>query len=112
MADLLLDRITDPSPINFNTPSFRHALVMNNARLTRPENVLAFRVEPTIAHKYKGDFFGLLKHLRIDDQYHWFIAYVNGIEDSQMFDGLKTDITIVDNRPIDDFSSAFRTTAG
>lgn len=112
MTALLHTRIADTSPSNFNNSTFRYAMAMNNANLAKAENTQVVTVEPTVAHKYTGDFFGLLKHLRIPDHYHWFIAYANGVEDSQMYDGLLTDIIVIDNRPIDDFSASFRTTVG
>lgn len=110
MSNLLQDRIEDTSPNNFNLPGFRTALAMNVGVLAKDSNLVTLTVESTTAYAYTGDFFGLLKHLRIPDHYHYFMAYINRIEDPQMFDGLLTDILLVNNTTLDQFSSAYRTT--
>lgn len=111
MATLLADRVLDNTPTVFNLPTFRRAMVANNAHIANQNEVATFSVEPTTALRYTGDFFGLLSHMKVPDQYHYFIAYINGIEDPLMYDGLKNQVLMVDNPQMDEFATGFRTTS-
>ncbi len=45
-------------------------------------------VEPMLAQRYQGDFYGLLLAIGIQSRYHWVIMRANGMNTPTDFDGL------------------------
>ena len=54
-------------------------------------------VPPDIAWKFEGDFFGLLDYLNISFRYHYILTILNGLENSQDYDGVNVVVTVVEN---------------
>lgn len=51
-------------------------------------------VTPLQAAIFRGDFYGLLHSVGIDKKYHYLIMRVNGLDASNQFDGLNTELLL------------------
>jgi len=69
----------------------------------------ALNIEPAIAYKYQGDFYGLLDHLSIPKQYHRSVMVVNGLTNSTDYDGEKTVVIVPDYNFLDMLKSLYVT---
>lgn len=52
-------------------------------------------ISSVIANKYKGDFRGLLKHLKVPDAHIEANIYVNDLTSSTDYEGINTDIKLI-----------------
>lgn len=57
-------------------------------------------VEGQQAAKYAGDFHGLLNSLQVGKKFHYLVTRLNGYVRSQDYDGLRTEILLVDERTV------------
>lgn len=51
-------------------------------------------VEPGIAYRYQGDFYGLLDYLNISSSLYLPTLYLNGLQSPYDYDGVETSIKI------------------
>ena len=51
-------------------------------------------VDEFTASKYAGNFYGLLSTLKYDSKFHFYIMYVNDLNNPTEYDGLKRELEI------------------
>ena len=52
-------------------------------------------VEPTLAASYRGDFYGLLRYLQVDEYMYPYVFKINNITSSTDFDGKISTLRLV-----------------
>lgn len=90
--DIFNTMITGGSKI-FYDPQFRNVLEDHMSFLRNIPSNKTIDIEPGIAYKYAGDFFGLMMHHGITVEHHWAIMRVNGYISPQ--DYKDTDLTFI-----------------
>ena len=83
--------------------SFRHKLKQTNSRV--------LNIQPTIAYKYQGDFYGLLDHIGIDKHHHYFVMRHNNLLHSTDYTGEELVVNIPDLLFIDTLKNLFSSRA-
>ena len=64
-------------PSIYYDPAFRNMIEDHMTWLRGRSGNTIVDVEPMVAYKYAGDFFGLLMHFNILPQYHWITMRMN-----------------------------------
>lgn len=77
-------------------PDFRRVLEEHLPLIKKRQANTVLAVEPYLAVRFKGDFFGLLAHLQVPDYLQWITMRVNGfISPMDVNDDIRT-VTTVD----------------
>jgi hypothetical protein len=75
-----IDRLMiEPGAPVFYDQAFRNVLEDHLTLLRSSERTRERSVEPMVAYKFEGDFFGLLAHHGIQPYLHWVIMRLNGM---------------------------------
>lgn len=73
------------------------------------KNLTLRTVTPAIAHKYQGDFYGLLDAANVPIEYHYYVMLTNGYQHPGDYDGVNTDIQIPDLPKLEILKSLYLT---
>ena len=82
ISNLMLQ--TDP---NYQDHRFNEFLETHLNFLRKNKSRVVDQVEPSIADKYIGDFYGLLAYYRIPVDHHYITTRLNGFTSSDDYDG-------------------------
>ncbi len=75
----ILDYGLSGGPDIYYDPSFRNVVEDHMTYLrTRPDNQV-ISIEPMVAYKYAGDYFGMLLHHKVFTHHHWIVMRINGL---------------------------------
>ena len=74
-------------------------LMDHKSYLLRFSNLLP--IEPLVADKYRGDFYGLLDQLNIGIKYHYPTLLINGLDSPQEYNGETVIFVLSQNNEID-----------
>ncbi len=77
-----------------NDPEFMAFVESNLGYIMTYDRGLHQSVEPVIAMKYTGDFYGLLHELNILPIYYYVTLRCNGLKNTKDYEGVVTDVVI------------------
>lgn len=89
----IFDTMITGGPAIFYDPRFRNVLEDHMSFLRMHPSNRTIDIEPGIAYKYAGDFFGLMQQYGISSEFHWPIMRVNDYISPQ--DYKDTDLTFI-----------------
>jgi len=90
--------------------NFRHVVESYIPYLREHPTTQVIGVEPDIAYRYEGDFYGLLKTMRVPAQYHWIILRLNNMVHPADFKEIGTAIMIPAVSEIENIVRLFKVT--
>ena len=74
----ILNKMITGGPAVYYDPGFRVMMEDHLTYLRNLTNNEIIEIEPGIAYKYEGDYYGMLMHHGILPEYHWSIMRMNG----------------------------------
>lgn len=75
----ILNSMINTGPSVFYDPAFRNMIEDHLSYLRARADNDVITVEPLVAYKYAGDFFGLMMHHGVLPQHHWIVMRVNDL---------------------------------
>lgn len=87
MTMTVLSLMASPGPDIYHTATWRRLVETHLIYLRRLRASDVVVIEPHVAYKYEGDFFGALTDLNIPQYMHWTIMRVNGLYSPAEFKG-------------------------
>jgi|JFJP01.1.fsa_nt_gi hypothetical protein len=66
-------------------------------------------ITPTGSYKHEGNFYGVLNELKISVNFHYITMRINGLKNSNEFNGIDVDIKIPDFGVIDQLKNQYLT---
>lgn len=91
----------------FNNPLFRTHLMQQIKRLGSSAYDVRV-VRPNIAHRYQGNFYGLLAHMGVSAGLHYFTTAINGLTDPRDYDGEVLHVRIIRPSVVDAIRNVMR----
>lgn len=82
----LRNRARDPGPSIYYQDHFRSMVEAHIPWLREHRDTNDLPIEPKVAIRYQGDFFGLLTRLQFQQHLHWIIMRVNGLTNPMEYD--------------------------
>lgn len=110
MSQPIYNNFRSSGPTIFYNENFRIVLENHLQYFRNRTTTQQLKVKPVDAHRWQGDFNGLLAYLGIDAYMHWFVGRLNGIESSDSFNTIITSIMIPDPTEIEMIRQQFLTT--
>ncbi len=80
----------------YYTPGFLRTCESLLPKLRSSPTNTVLSIEPTLGHRYQGDFYGMLTASRIAPKYHWITMRVNDISSPDQYDGTQLDFILPD----------------
>lgn len=78
-------------------------------QIVQHPGVMAITVEPTLALRYQGDFYGLLTTQRIPSKYQWITMRMNGLTSPDQYTGEARTFIIPSSDQIEENRQIFQT---
>lgn len=110
MTQQIFSALRSQGPNVFYTNDFRIVLENHLQYFRNNSSTVTKRIEPIDAHRWQGDFYGLLAYLNIDNYMHWYIMRLNGIESSDSFNTIINQILLPDPTEIEMIRQQYVTT--
>lgn len=85
MANLISQYLTND--FKFNSYTEMNDTLLYIDYMSRKKGYSEVAVEPHLAYKYQGDFYGLLNKLNVSKNLYLYTLYLNGYTDPNDFDG-------------------------
>lgn len=105
---LSLDKNNDED--KYHTDGFKKVIEDFLPTLKQSEKTTTVTVDYAIAQKWTGDFYGLLKELKIPYNYRWVTMRANGLHSSSDWTGEDTSVVIVATTDVDNVLAKHLTT--
>lgn len=109
MLSPLAGLMKDEGSSIYYSKSFREELEKHLDILRTGLEANGLAIEPNIAIKYKGDFYGLLTYYNIPYKYHWITMRVNKYTSTMDYEGTVDTIIIPDFKLIDQLRATHTT---
>lgn len=110
MALSITSLVTQREDADFHEIGFKHMLEDHLTYMQKHESVTVFMPDTALRAKYKGDFYGLLKHYQFDDRYHWVIMRLNGLHASDDYTGDEESFIGINGSVVEGLLTRHRTT--
>lgn len=91
--DSLMD---DKGHVSSNDPKLRNTLEYFIPQIKANGILQLETVSLSVADRFRGDYFGLLASLNVGEDLYWITMRVNGITGPDVYDGVATEIMLVD----------------
>lgn len=104
----LIDLMVDTGSEITQTPAFRQMVEDHLQWIIRHPTTQWVEIDAHAAHKYKGDFYGLMTHMKTPYHLHWLIMRVNGYNSPMQYNGDHIRLRIPDTHVIDRLLKAHR----
>lgn len=107
----LLDNLAAISagvPLVYEDPKFLMSFKHHVDQFANGANIFNMPIDAHLAHRYKGDFRGLIKAMGITEKYLGLISILNGIDDSTQFNGELATLTLLDDDALEGLAEQFR----
>ena len=101
----ILDRVPD----DYYDPDFLILLESHLTYFLNNKITGSITVEPTMAMKYRGDLFGMLKEIGVQSKYHYMVMRLNGYKSSADYLGDRMEFLQPDFSEIDLLKQIFKT---
>ena len=104
----ILDFLKGAVPRQYEQEQFFVSAIAMLRELDRKNKLRRELIDPSIAHRYEGNFFGLLKHLRVPEWQKYFVLNINHLTDPVDFDGEQTEIKLIPDNALTALVSQWR----
>jgi hypothetical protein len=101
--------MTDPGENGFYDPTFLGAVVYTSRNYLLQQASFLVPIDPHLAQKYQGDFWGLLDELQVPKQYHPIITVLNGFTSPGDFTAEMLQLQIPDTAELDRMQKTYST---